>query len=61
MIVDCHTHINLAADDVETSEHFAAAETVDACIVLATADGPSEKVNKKLAGYVNKHKEKMVG
>jgi hypothetical protein len=28
---------------------------------LATADGPSEKVNKKLAGYVNKHKEKMVG
>ena len=61
MIVDCHTHINLAADDVETSEHLAAAETVDACMVLATADGPSEDVNKKLAAYVNKHKEKMVG
>ena len=61
MIVDCHTHINLAADDVETSEHFAAAETVDVCMVLATADGPSEDVNKKLAEYVNKHKEKMVG
>ena len=61
MIVDCHTHINLAADDAETSEHFAAAETVDVCIILATADGPSEKVNKRLAKYVDKHKEKMVG
>ena len=61
MIVDCHTHINPAADDVETSEHFAAAETVDACIVLATADEPNEDANKKLAQYVNKHKEKMVG
>ncbi len=61
MIVDCHTHINCAGDDVEMSAHLAAAETVDACIVLATADGPSEKVNKGLAEYVNKHKEKMVG
>lgn len=61
MIVDCHTHINLAADDAETSEHFTAAETVDACIVLATLDGPSEDINKRLAQYVNKYKEKMVG
>lgn len=61
MIVDCHTHINCAGDDVEMSEHLAAAETVDACIVLATSDGPSEEVNKGLAEYVNKHKEKMVG
>jgi len=61
MIVDGHTHINFAADDVETSEHLAAAETVDVCIVLATADGPSEEVNKKLSEYVNRHKEKMVG
>lgn len=61
MIVDCHTHINLAADDVGTSEHFAAAEMVDVCVVLATADGPSEDANKKLAQYVNKHKEKLVG
>ena len=61
MIVDCHTHINCAGDDVEMSEHLAASETVDACIVLATADGPSEEVNKGLAEYVNKHKEKMVG
>ncbi len=61
MIVDCHTHINCAGDDVEISEHLAASETVDACIVLATADGPSEGVNKGLAEYVNKRKEKMVG
>lgn len=61
MIVDCHTHINCAGDDVEMSEHLAAAETVDACIVLATSDGSSEEVNKGLAEYVNKHKEKMVG
>jgi len=61
MIVDCHTHIKLTSEDPETSEHLAAAETVDVCIVLATSDGPSEEVNKKLAQYVNKHKEKMTG
>jgi predicted TIM-barrel fold metal-dependent hydrolase len=61
MIVDCHTHISFAADDVEPSEHLAAAETVDACIVLATANGPTEEVNNKLSEYVNKHKEKLVG
>ena len=61
MIVDCHTHINCAADDVETSEHLEAAETVDVCIVLATAEGPSEEVNKRVSEYVDKHKEKMVG
>jgi predicted TIM-barrel fold metal-dependent hydrolase len=61
MIVDCHTHLNCAADDAEMSEHLAAAETVDRCIVLAASDGPSEEVNKRLAEYVNKYKEKMVG
>lgn len=61
MIVDCHTHISFAADDVEASEHLAAAETVDACIVLATANGPTEEVNNKLSEYVDKHKEKLVG
>ena len=61
MIVDCHTHIHCAGDEVEISEHLAASEMVDACIVLATADGPSEDVNKRLAEYVNKHKAKMVG
>jgi predicted TIM-barrel fold metal-dependent hydrolase len=62
MIVDCHTHIHFAADDdVAASEHLEAAETVDACIVLANAAESSEEVNKKLSGYVGKHKEKMVG
>jgi len=61
MIVDCHTHINFAAGDVQTSEHLEAAQMVDACIVLAGPDGPSEEVNKKLAEYVNKHNEKMIG
>jgi len=60
MIVDCHTHMKLT-DETETSEHLAAAETVDVCIVLATSDGPSDEVNKKLSQYVNKHKEKMTG
>jgi predicted TIM-barrel fold metal-dependent hydrolase len=61
MIVDCHTHINFGADEVEMSEHLAAAETVDRCIVLASSDRPSDEVNKKLAEYVDKYKEKMVG
>ena len=61
MIVDCHTHINCPADDVEVSEHLAAAETVDICIVLASDEGPSREVNKGLSEYVSKHKEKLIG
>jgi len=61
MIVDCHTHINFAADEVEFSEHLAATEMVDRCIVLAASNGPSDEVNKGLAKYVNKYREKMVG
>jgi predicted TIM-barrel fold metal-dependent hydrolase len=61
MIVDCHTHINFADDNMDTSAHFEAAQTVDACIVLATADGQSEKINEKLAEYVKRHRERMIG
>jgi predicted TIM-barrel fold metal-dependent hydrolase len=62
MIVDCHTHIDFTAgDDVGASEHLEAAETVDACIVLARAGESNEEVNKKLSEYVGRHKEKMVG
>jgi predicted TIM-barrel fold metal-dependent hydrolase len=61
MIVDCHTHIKPIAEDNGVSEHLAAAETVDVCIVLANSDGPSNQVNKRLSQYVNKHKEKMIG
>jgi len=61
MIVDCHTHINSAGDDVDVSEHLAAAETVDACIVLANPADSSEQANKKLSDYVGKHNEKLIG
>ncbi len=61
MIVDCHTHIEVVAGDSVTSEHLAAVETVNACIVLAGASGQSSEINKNLSQYVNKYKEKMVG
>ncbi len=60
MIVDCHTHVQ-ASDKVEASEHLAAAETVDACVVLATADEERERVNKLLADYVGQYRDRMVG
>ncbi len=61
MIVDCHTHLNFTREYVDASEHSAAAETVDTCIVLAAPGNSSEEVNKKVSEYVNKHKEKMIG
>jgi len=61
MIVDCHTHINIGADDVEISEHLDAAEPVDVSIVLASGGASSEEANNKLSEYVGRHKEKMVG
>ena len=61
MIVDCHTHINGGEGDFDVSEHLAATETVDVCIVLAAPDKPVAEVNKKLSEYVGRHKEKMVG
>ncbi|HUW20257.1 MAG TPA: amidohydrolase family protein [Sedimentisphaerales bacterium] len=61
MIVDCHTHINCAAGDIDASAHLAAAETVDVCIVLAEAAESSEEANTRLSEYVGRHKEKMIG
>ncbi len=61
MIVDCHTHISCAANDIDVSEHLAAAETVGACIVLAAPGDSSQQANERLSGYVGKHKKKMVG
>lgn len=61
MIVDCHTHINHAITDADASEHLAAAETVDKCIVLAQWGGVAEEVNKKLSEYVGKHNSKLIG
>ena len=60
MIVDCHTHVR-ASDKAEVSEHLAAAETVDACVVLATAQEPREQANEVLAEYVRQHSDRMVG
>lgn len=61
MIVDCHTHIKCAAKNVEVSEHLAAAETVDVCIVLPAPEDSSEGANEVVSDYVGKHKEKMIG
>jgi predicted TIM-barrel fold metal-dependent hydrolase len=48
-------------DSADTSEHLAAVETVDACVVLASCNGPREDTNRKLSEYVGRHREKMVG
>jgi predicted TIM-barrel fold metal-dependent hydrolase len=61
MIVDCHTHMNCAASETDIAEHLAAAETVDVCIVLASAAESSSEVNKTVSEYVGKHRTKMVG
>ena len=61
MVVDCHTHIDSEADDIAKSEHLAAGEKVDACVVLGEAGDSSEKVNNHLAEYVGKHKARLVG
>lgn len=61
MIVDCHTHINHAANDADASEHLAAAGTVDKCIVLADGAVDSKEANKKLSEYIGKYKDKLVG
>jgi hypothetical protein len=60
MIVDCHTHVR-SLEGAEVSEHLAATETVDACIVLASQNGSREEINRKLADYVGQHREKMIG
>ncbi len=60
MIVDCHTHVR-SLDQVDTSEHLTAAETVDACIVLAWHNDEHGVVNERLSQYVEQHKDRMVG
>jgi len=44
MIVDCHTHVR-SLSEVDTSEHLAATEAVDACIVLASPEGSHDAMN----------------
>jgi len=61
MIVDCHTHMDSSGVEAAASDHLAAAETVDVCIVLGNDDDHAEKANRKLAEYVARHKDKMIG
>lgn len=61
MIVDCHTHISSFANDAGASDHLVAAETVDACFVLAGEENSAEDTNRKLSEYVNQHRKKMIG
>lgn len=53
--------MGLAADDVDVAEEAVMDEAVDACIVLASAEGSSDEVNKKLAKYVTRHADRMIG
>ena len=46
------------------SEHLAAAEVVDKCVVLASSseqDGSADQVNKDLSQYVERYEQKMIG
>ena len=72
MVVDCHTHIRSASmQNLDASEHLAAADVVDKCIVLASSlpgdvvgggdDSSSEQINKHLSQYVERYKQKMIG
>ena len=63
MIVDCHTHISSADDEISLAGHPAATETdtVDVCIVLAAADKSSQETNKALSEYVSNYEEKTIG
>ena len=60
MIVDCHTHIR-SLDEAETSEHLAAAEAVDACVVLGMLSETREQTTRDVAEYVGQHDDRMVG
>jgi len=60
MIVDCHTHIR-SLDEGEISEHLAAAETVDACVVLGMLGENRDQTNKDLADYVSEHNDRLIG
>jgi hypothetical protein len=60
MIVDSHTHIKSRSGQIDTAAHLEACEKVDRCIVLASGDDKSRKVNTDLAEYVKRSK-KMVG
>jgi predicted TIM-barrel fold metal-dependent hydrolase len=65
MIIDCHTHITSASiQNLDASEHLAAADVVDKCIVLGSfreQDSSSEQVNSRVSQYVGRYEKKMIG
>ena len=61
MIIDCHTHINSPGSNLSTDDHFAASESLDACIVLACQAESNRQSNEDVARYVAKHPKKMFG
>lgn len=61
VIIDCHTHINCPGVSISAEDHFAAAEPVDACIVLACPDRSNSQSNELVGRYVAGHSKKMVG
>lgn len=61
MIVDCHTHINRAYGDVNTSEYLSVSETVDINIVLGRVEESSQEGSRKLSDYISKYPGRMIG
>jgi len=61
MIVDCHTHLDFLKSQPDVAGHRAAADRVDACIVLACPNDDRALSNEKTAQYVSDHVDKMVG
>jgi hypothetical protein len=60
MMIDCHTHVNFPAGDIELSEHIEACSSFDACIVLPVSKTDNGETNSQLSRYVKKH-QKMLG
>ena len=60
MIIDCHTHVNVSSGNIEIADHLEACEKINACIVLAGNESPSEVANLAVSRYIKDH-SKMVG
>ena len=61
MIVDCHTHIDFSTDEPGIEGHLAAADMVDACVVLPCPGQDRHLINQRASQYVNDHKKRMIG
>jgi predicted TIM-barrel fold metal-dependent hydrolase len=62
MIVDCHTHIYSPTHrPQDLAERLAGQTNVDKCIVLAEPGESSDRTNSRLADFISKYPQKMVG